>query len=86
MSEGSDIREIEALIKSNLRNTIQSEVVEISTLAVDGLSARVRRQGQTAETRFLPVASGIIVEVGDRAQLVRINGNLNTAYIAAKVG
>lgn len=85
MRAGSDVREIEALIKSNLRGTIQTEVARVSTVAGDGLSARVQRQGQTAETKFLPLIDGLSVVVGDRVQLVRVNGDLNTSYIAAIV-
>jgi hypothetical protein len=82
----SDIREIDALIKSNLRDVTQTEVAEVSEVAGDGLSARVKRQGQTAETKLLKIAAGLTVVVGDRVQLVRIGGDLNTAYIAAVVG
>lgn len=79
------IREVDLMIQSSLRKTQQTEVAVVSEVAGDGLSARVQRQGQTAETKFLGIATGLTVNVGDRVQVVRINGSLNTAYIAAVV-
>lgn len=81
----SELTEIDALVRSRMRGTTQVEVGVVSEVAAGGLSARVKRQGQTVGTKFLPLLTGLTVVVGDRVQLVRVNGDLNTAYIAAKV-
>ena len=52
---------------------------------VDGTTAKVKRAGQTNSTKYLPVASGVTVIVGDVVQLVKYNGNINTALITGKV-
>lgn len=64
----------------------QGPVIETATVAVVGSgSATVKRAGQTTATKALPVASGLTVVANDVVEIVKLNGNINTAYISRKI-
>ena len=79
----NEISELAALVDARFGKATQFEIAVVSE--VSGAAARVKRQGQTVSTRLIPLVSGLSVSVGDRVQLVKINGSINAAFIAAKV-
>lgn len=79
MDEKEIVRLVESLIKPLMN---QIEIAEVVT--VDGATASVKRQGQTAETRKFPVVSGLTVLATNRVVLLRPGGDLNSAIIIAK--
>ncbi len=63
-----------------------TEIASVSTVGPGGKTVRIKRQGQAIETRFLPVATGVTgLAVGSRVVLTRLGGDLNTAFISAKL-
>ena len=74
--------EVARLVQSMLAS-IQVEIAVVA--AVDGTTATVRRQGQTATTKALPSAIGLNLTIGDRVILLRPGGDLNAAIIATKL-
>ena len=63
--------------------SVQVETAEVTDIS--GTTAKVKRAGQTSSTKYLPIASGVTVNVGDIVQLQRYNGNINTAVIVQKI-
>lgn len=64
----------------------QGPVIETATVSsVAGATAKVKRTGQTNATKYLPVANGLAVIIGDVVEIVKLNGNINTAYISRKI-
>lgn len=60
-------------------------VTETATVdSVAGSYARVKRAGQTVATRLIPVAPGVTVAPADKVQVLKLNGNINTALITGK--
>ena len=74
-------------IAQSIRQIIgQKETIETATVtAVDGTTAKVQRVGQTNSTKYLPVADGVTVIVGDVVQVLKLNDNINTGLITAVV-
>lgn len=64
----------------------QGPVIETATVAVVGTgSATVKRAGQTTATKALPIVDGLTVVTGDVVEVIKLNGNINTAYISRKI-
>lgn len=64
----------------------QDTIIETATVSVvSGSLASVKRAGQTNATKFLPVVSGLSVSTNDVVEVVKLNGNINTAYISKKI-
>jgi hypothetical protein len=77
-----DEQEIIRLIKSLLPGPV-GEIAEVGT--VTGNMATVKRKGQTEETKTLPIVAGLTLAPGNRVVLLRLNGDLNSAVIIAKL-
>ncbi len=76
--------EVARLVQSLLAGIrLQVEIAEVASVV--GATATVKRQGQTAATRALPVAVGLNVAAGERVILLRPGGDLNAAVIVAKL-
>lgn len=73
MSLGRNLREI----IGRKQTIITAEVVTVGT----GV-ATVIRPGQSNATKPLPVVSGLSLTEGDVVEVILLNGNINTAYIA----
>lgn len=66
--------------------TRQPPVIETATVTSVGTgTAKVARAGQTTSTKSLPIAAGLSLSDGDVVELVKLNGNINTAYISRKI-
>ncbi len=74
-------------LKANMQELVGKDVViETATVSEVGAGeARVKRAGQTNETRLIPVADGLTVLVDDVVQVIKFNGNINTALIVRKI-
>lgn len=74
-------------IVNDLKQIIkQDTIIETATVSVvSGTNASVKRAGQTNATKFLPIVSGLSVSTNDVVEVVKLNGNINTAYISKKI-
>lgn len=82
----SDLRLHLGRLAQKQQPLLSNTVTEIAVIAeVSGTNARVKRQGQTVATRFLPLLSGVTVVVGDRVILQKPGADINRGYIERKV-
>ena len=72
-------------LKQIIKQDTIIETATVSVFSVNNSLASVKRAGQTNATKFLPVVSGLSVSTNDVVEIVKLNGNINTAYVSKKI-